>query len=64
MSRGDVFRKAYKKLTPAQEERMERIKEKADSLLDELYPPGSRESALAITKLEEVVFWAIKEVTA
>lgn len=64
MSRGDVFRSKYKALTPQQEERMERIKSKADDLLDDLYPPGSRESALAITKLEECVFWAIKDVTA
>lgn len=63
MSRGDTFRREYKVLTDVQKERMETVKAKADSLLDELYPPGDRETALAITKLEECVFWATKSIT-
>ena len=64
MSRGDTFRREYKKLDDKQIARMERIKAKADELLDEIYPPGNREESLAITKLEECVFWATKSVTA
>lgn len=64
MSRGDTFRRTYKELTPQQKEQMENIKARADDLLDLLYPPTGRENALAITKLEECVFWATKGVTA
>lgn len=60
MSRGDVFRRTYKELSPQQVDHIAKIKDAADELLNHLYPPTSRENALAITRLEECVFWAVK----
>lgn len=60
MSRGDTFQRQLKDLKPAQAQQITNIKARADALLDLLYPPTGRENALAITKLEECVFWAVK----
>jgi hypothetical protein len=60
----DTFRKAYKGLTTRQVELMYAVKEAAE-LLEEAIArvPSSRETALAVTKLEESVMWATKAIT-
>jgi hypothetical protein len=63
----DTFRREYKKLTPAQQTQMDDIKMAAEyllSLIDLTPPTEGRSRALAITKLEECVFWAVKGATA
>jgi hypothetical protein len=62
---GNVFRHAYKPVSPQQKRDIQRIKDQAAFLygdIDEL--GGSRELSLAKTKLEECVFWATKHLTA
>lgn len=62
----DPFRHAYRQLGEGEKQAMDAIKDMANSLyvyLDETLV-GSREKALAITKLEECVMWAVKGVTA
>lgn len=68
----DPFRKAYRELKPAEEMRLAHIKEKAQSLfslfehpLDGVNEPShnAREFAIAKTKLEEAVMWAVKGIT-
>jgi hypothetical protein len=68
----DVFRKEYKPLDESQKECIASIKEKASLLYKELQAVSDldkycfdcgREIAIAKTKLEECVMWAIKGVT-
>lgn len=69
----DIFRKDYRMLTDLEKSFMSTIKTKANELyaaFEEAGKPGSREQgmgaremALAKTKLEEAVMWAIKSIT-
>ncbi len=63
MSRADVFRPKYRELKPNEVQQVARIKTIAAELLA-AFTVGTRESALATTKLEEAVMWAVKGVTA
>ncbi len=68
----DVFHKAYNELTEEQKAVMAEIKDKAEILYSAIESQvqeterseKSRCVALAKTKLEEAVMWAIKGVTA
>lgn len=58
-----LFRPKYRELSPAEQDHVDRIKDAADNMLRQLHPAGNRETALAITKLEECVMWAVKGAT-
>lgn len=60
-----VFRQEYRELTEEEKQRVLDIKTKAEELY-ELFDASTspREMALAKTKLEESVMWAVKGVTA
>lgn len=61
----DIFRKEYKPLTDAQKGEIESIKDLAGQLYTEIdLMIDCREKSIAKTKLEEVVMWAVKGVTA
>lgn len=64
----NAVRHTYRVLTDAEKQHMQDIKDKgADFIryLDEITPIGrSRETSLAITKMEEAVMWAVKHVTS
>lgn len=61
----DRFRPLYRVLSQAEQERIDLIKEQAASLCATIESlPESRERAIAITKLEESVMWAVKGATA
>lgn len=60
----DHFRKQYRKLTEAELEAIYEVKVDAEVLLTCIMRlPESRERALAATKLEECVMWAVKALT-
>lgn len=61
----DVFRKEYRPLGDEAKEKMLSIKDKAQSLYDEIADAkgDSRMISLAITNLEQSVMWAIKAIT-
>lgn len=63
----DTYRKEYRPLTDLEKTSMEKIKAKAEeleTLFDEVNNPNiGREIALAKTKLEETIMWAIKGLT-
>lgn len=68
----DRFRQSYRKLTDAEVAHIAAIKDKAEEMarLFEDVPvvlaapgPDPRAHALAMTKLEECVMWAVKAVT-
>ena len=66
----DVFRKEYKPLSEDTKEHIAFMKEKADNLLHEFnmctnleLNPDGRAMALAKTKLEESIMWAVKAIT-
>jgi len=59
-----AFRPVYKELSQTEKDTCDRIKSKAADLAVELFPNDGREKAIAMTKLEECVMWAIKGVTA
>lgn len=65
----DVFRKVYTPITDEQKDQVQKIKETAEKLLA-TFPVSddrsekSRCAALAKTKLEEAVMWAVKGATA
>ncbi len=61
----DVFRKEFGVLTEVQKHRVKIVKEDAEKLylLMEACCSVSRELAIAKTKLEECVMWAIKDIT-
>lgn len=58
----NTFRNTYRELTPQEKQRLDSLKYTAQSLLD-LFPTKSREAALAKTKLEEAVMWAVKGIS-
>ena len=63
----NIFRSVYKELSEADKKHIEDVKNKASELWH-LFPKDgdrgiNREVALAITKLEEVVMWAVKGMT-
>jgi DNA-binding MarR family transcriptional regulator len=61
----DRFRRTYVTLTPHNKATVERIKDDAARLAENLeLLDSSRDLALALTKLEEAVFWATKHYTA
>jgi hypothetical protein len=61
----DPFRLAFRQLSEDEQLRVEQIKRKAGELLHILAATTEgREAALAVTKLEECVMWAVKGITA
>ena len=58
-----MFRLKNRELTRTEQQQVERIKGKALMLAQEFNPTDTREKALALTKLEEAVMWAVKGVT-
>jgi hypothetical protein len=61
----NVMRHEYRVLTDAEKADMKRIKDAGQTFLDILKDIGtSRELALARTKIEEAVMWAVKHITA
>lgn len=60
----DVFRKKYRPLDETEQRQLDRIKDDAQNMHDFLDTlGGGREVALAKTKLEEMVMWAVKAIT-
>lgn len=61
----DPFRKNPRHLTPEDRTALDIIKGQAEQLLEVGFSrvPAGREKAIAITKLEEAVMWAVKGVT-
>lgn len=60
----NVMRHEYRVLTEGEKATMSRIKDLGASLLTEIAAMGgSRELAIAATKTEEAVMWAVKHVT-
>lgn len=60
----DTFRKEYRPLTSQEKAQMDEVKNRAEGLLELLSSiNGGREIALAKTKLEEAVMWAVKSIT-
>lgn len=69
----NAMRHTYRTLTDAEKGQVQRIKDQGAALIAELHAVGgtdpngdrfgSRELALAGTKIEEAVFWAVKHVT-
>ena len=64
----DPFRKEYRELTELEKAHMTSVKEKAFALYEQLFLDGDtadqRSMAVARTKLEEAVMWAVKSITA
>ena len=60
----NIFRPVYRELSPREKDMVEMIKAYAADL-NEVYErgPANRELALARTKLEESVMWAVKGIT-
>jgi len=63
MARPNPFRPEYRELKPTEQERVDQFKDKAFELFC-MIDIGTRESAIAATKLEESVMWAVKGMTA
>lgn len=63
----DLFRKEYRELSDTEKSMMERIKVEAEALVTSFdfasTEASGREFALARTKLEECIMWAIKGLT-
>ena len=63
----NVFRKQYRELSTEEKARLEQLKDKAQELHDifenSITSTDHREIALAKTKLEEAVMWAVKGIT-
>lgn len=61
----DVFRKEYRPLGDEAKEKMLVIKNKAQSLYDEIVNTkgDARMLAIAVTNLEQAVMWAVKALT-
>ena len=58
------FRREYRVLSQAERERVELIKDQAAALCSTIEAlPENRERAVAITKLEESIMWAVKGAT-
>ena len=61
----DTFRRAHRVMTQAEAAHLDRIKERAQDLLDEVRAiPECRETEYAKARLEESVMWATKGLTA
>ena len=62
---GSRFRPEYRALSDDEKANVHNIKVFADGLADMIDggAPDGREKALALTKLEEAVMWAVKAVT-
>jgi len=58
-----IFRPKHRELTKFEQDSLARIKSCALELAKEFYPADTRFKALALTKLEESVMWAVKGVT-
>jgi hypothetical protein len=58
------MRHAYRVLSDAEKARMTAIKDAGQALLDLIGQPNSRAKSIAITKVEEAVMWAVKDITA
>jgi hypothetical protein len=56
-------RHAYRTLSEVEKRRIEAIKDLGDAFLDEIAEEQGREFAIARTKAEEAVMWAVKGVT-
>jgi len=54
---------AYRQLSDFERRRVEAIKDHGQALLDEIAEEQGREFAIARTKIEEAVMWAVKGVT-
>lgn len=60
----DVMRQAYRALSEAEKDAMQKLKADAASLYDFVISLGSsRELSTAKTKIEEAVMWAVKHIT-
>jgi hypothetical protein len=60
----DTFRREYKALSAEEKAVVDSIKAKADILEKEIEKTApNRMQALAFTKLEEAVMWAVKAIT-
>ena len=63
----DTFRKTYRELTESEKKTVDLVKDLAEQLkgiFDEANNPNiGREIALANTKLEECIMWAVKGLT-
>jgi len=57
------FRPEYRELKKNEVDQIDATKNAAFELL-KTFPVGTRESAIATTKLEEAVMWAVKGLTA
>ena len=58
-----VFLPSTRELKQKEIEQIANIREKAAQLAGEFMPTDTREKALALTKLEEAVMWAVKGIT-
>ena len=56
-------RHAYRQLSDIEKRRIEAIKDLRDAFLDEIAEEQGREFAIARTKAEEAVMWAVKGLT-
>lgn len=60
----NTFRTTYRELNSEEKNNISEIKTRAETVLEILNSlPKSRESSLAITKLEEAVMWGVKGIT-
>jgi hypothetical protein len=63
-SKEDIVRQEYRQITPDEQKQIKKIKKDVAELIEYFQSLGStRELSLAITKLEEAVFWSVKHVT-
>ncbi len=63
-TRNNVVRHEYRVLTEAEKAQMKEVKDRTADLIGYLKDlPSSREISLAVTKLEEACFWAVKSIT-
>lgn len=59
-----VFRPQYRPLSDVEKLKIDRIKDLAQQLHDEMQSPNlGREMSLARTNLEQAVMWAVKSIT-
>lgn len=59
----DATRKEYRPLTDEEKAKMLAVKDAGNALLGEIGSANCREFALARTKAEEAVMWAVKGIT-
>ena len=58
-----IFLPTTRELKQNEKDQIANIRQKAAELAQELMPTDTREKSLALTKLEEVVMWAVKGIT-